>query len=195
MPKAFNPHDKYFQRAQRMGYRARSVFKLQEIQQKFKILKHGQDVLDLGAAPGSWLQYAVKIVGPQARLVGVDLVDIKKIKPNILLIKLDIFSSAAEKSIRQKHPNKFPIILSDLAPKTSGIKDVDHHRSLELSRRAVELAQKFLSLNGSLIIKVFQGPDFDKFLKQLKTEFKQVKIFKPQASRNRSFEVYLICKK
>ena len=194
MPKPYNPQDKYFKRAQQMGYRARSVFKLEEIQQKFKILKPGMDVLDLGAAPGSWLQYTNKIVGPQTTLIGLDLTPIKKIKPNVILGQVDIFSQQAEDFIQRKHPKKFPIILSDLAPKTSGVKEVDHYRSIELSQRVVELAQKFLAPQGSLVIKVFQGPDFDSFLKELKNKFKQVKIFKPKASRDRSFEVYVILK-
>ncbi len=194
MPKPYNPHDKYFQRAQQMGYRARSVFKLEEIQQKFKILKPGKDILDLGAAPGSWLQYAAKIAGPRAGLIGVDLTPIKKIKPNVILKQLDIFSPEMEKFIQRIHPAKFPVILSDLAPKTSGVKEADHYRSIELSQRVIELAQKFLAPQGSLVIKVFQGPDFDNFLKELKNKFKQVKIFKPKASRDRSFEVYMIIK-
>ncbi len=194
MSKGFNPQDRYFQRAKKQGYRARSVFKLEEIQRKFKILKPGRDVLDLGAAPGSWLQYAVKIVGPQAKLVGLDLTLIKKIKPNIILKQIDIFSPQAEKFIRYVHPANFPVILSDLAPKTSGVKEVDHYRSIELSQRVVELAQKFLAPQGSLVIKVFQGPDFDDFLKSLKNKFKLIKVFKPKASRDRSFEVYIIMK-
>ena len=194
MSKPYNPQDKYFKRAQQMGYRARSVFKLEEIQHKFKILKPGLDILDLGAAPGSWLQYAVKIVGPQAKLIGLDLRHIKKIKPNVILGQVDIFSPEAIKFIQSKHLKKFPIILSDLAPKTSGVKEVDHYRSIGLSQRVVELAQKFLAPQGNLVIKVFQGPDFDNFLKELKNKFKQVKVFKPKASRDRSFEVYIIIK-
>jgi len=194
MSKPFNPQDKYFKRAKEQGYRARSVFKLEEIQRKFKILKPGRDVLDLGAAPGSWLQYANKIVGPKSTLVGLDLTPIKKIKPNVILGQVDIFSLQAIEFIQYKHPQKFPIILSDLAPKTSGIKESDHYRSIELSQRVVELAEKFLTPHGVIVIKVFQGADFGLFIIKLKRKFKQVNVFKPRASRDRSYEVYVIIK-
>lgn len=194
MSKPFNPQDKYFKRAKQQGYRARSVFKLEEIQQKFKILKPGRDVLDLGAAPGSWLQYANRLVGPKATLVGLDLTPIKKIKPNVILGQVDIFSPEAITFIENKHPKKFPIILSDLAPKTSGIKEADHYRSIELSERVVALAQKFLTPHGIIVIKVFQGADFGLFIIKLKKIFKQVNVFKPKASRARSYEVYVIIK-
>jgi len=194
MSKPYDPQDKYFKRAKEQGYRARSVFKLEEIQQKFKILKPGRDILDLGAAPGSWLQYANRIVGPKATLVGLDLTPIKKIKPNVILGQLDIFSPEAIVFIERKHPKKFPIILSDLAPKTSGIKEADHYRSIELSEQVVALAKKFLTPHGTIVIKVFQGADFGLFIIKLKKIFKQVNVFKPKASRDRSFEVYVIIK-
>lgn len=195
MPKAYNPQDQYFHRAKELGYRARSVFKLEEIQNKFHILKPGGDVLDLGAAPGSWLQYAVKITGPNSQLIGLDLKSITPITPNIKTLAADIFSEEAEGWIRTSHPERFPVIISDLAPNTSGQSDVDHYRSIELSERVIELAEKFLAPRGCVIIKVFQGPDFDQFIKNLKTKFSQVNIFKPNACRDRSFEVYLIIKR
>lgn len=195
MPKPFNPQDKYFQRAKQQGYLARSVFKLEEIQARFKIIRKGNSILDLGAAPGSWLQYAAKIAGPTSKLVGVDLTAIKPLGQNIKTIQADIFSPELIEKIKALYPNKFDLILSDLAPKTSGIKETDHARSIELNRRVIGISDSLLKPRGTVILKVFQGGDFDKFLKELKRKFKMVKIFKPQASRGRSFEVYLICKK
>jgi len=194
MPKNFVPQDQYFKKAKELGYRARSVFKLAEIQNKFKILKPGMDILDLGAAPGSWLQYASKIVGPKAELVGVDLMPIKKLARNIVTLEADIFADDIIARTILLHPRKFNLILSDLAPKTSGIKTTDHARSIELNQRAAELSKDLLAPNGTLVLKIFQGGDFQYFLKKLKTTFESVKTFKPQASRGRSFEIYAICR-
>src|SRR3989338_11484299 len=195
MPKNFVPQDRYLKKAKELGYRARSVFKLAEIQDKFKILKPGMDVLDFGAAPGSWLQYAVKIVGSKAKLIGLDLQKIEPIAKNIKTFVADILSPAAENLITKNHPTHFPLILSDLAPSTSGAKEVDHQKSLELSRCVVALAEKFLAPHGNLVLKIFQGGDFDGFVKNLKSRFSRVAVFKPKASRDRSFEIYVIARR
>ncbi|HRY63017.1 MAG TPA: RlmE family RNA methyltransferase [Patescibacteria group bacterium] len=195
MPKNFIPQDQYFKKAKELGYRARSAFKLEEIQNRFHLLKPGLDILDLGAAPGSWLQYASKIVGPKAMLVGLDLQPIESITKNIKTFVVDIFSEEAVKLIQKHHPKLFPIILSDLAPATSGEKELDHLRSLELNRQVVELSAKFLAPRGTIVLKVFQGSDFTDFIKELKTQFSQVEVYKPKASRDRSFEVYVIARR
>ncbi|NMC51875.1 RlmE family RNA methyltransferase [Candidatus Kuenenbacteria bacterium] len=195
MPKNFVPQDSYFQKAKELGYRARSAFKLEEIQKRFYILKPGLDVLDLGAAPGSWLQYASKITGAKSLLIGLDLQKIEPIAKNIKTFIVDIFSDEAVKLIQKYHPAPFPIILSDLAPATSGEKELDHFRSLDLNRQVVKLAEKFLAPRGALILKVFQGSEFDEFIQELKPQFANVEIYKPKASRDRSFEVYLIARK
>ena len=195
MSKSYIPQDQYFKKAKTLGYRARSVFKLEEIQNKFHILKSGMDVLDLGAAPGSWLQYASKIVGPKAKLIGLDLQKIEPIAKNIKTFIEVILSPAAENLITKNHPTHFPLILSDLAPSTSGTKEVDHLKSIELNERVVSLAEKFLAPHGNLVLKIFQGADFDSFIKNLKRQFSRVTVFKPKASRDRSFEVYVIARK
>ena len=192
MPKSFQVQDKYFKQAKAKGYLARSAFKLQEIQARFKILKPSMDVLDLGAAPGSWLQAAAEMVGPKAKLVGIDLAPIKAAGNNITAWQGDVRSSQAEEYIRSIHPGKFSVILSDLAPSTGGIKAVDQHRSMELAERVVDLAGKFLAGDGAVLIKVFQGNDLTDFIRALKDKFKRVDVFKPKSSRDRSFEVYVI---
>lgn len=195
MSKPFEVQDKYFKKAKDLGYRARSVFKLEEINNKFNLLRPGVDVLDLGAAPGSWLQYTAKITGSGSKLFGIDLTPIAPIAPNVTTLAADIFSPEAESFIFAKHKKSFLVILSDLAPSTSGVKEADHYRSIELNTKVVELAHKFLDKKGSLVMKVFQGPDFDNFIKDLKNQFRQVSIFKPKACRDRSFEVYVIAQK
>ncbi|NMB48392.1 RlmE family RNA methyltransferase [Candidatus Kuenenbacteria bacterium] len=195
MPKNFIPQDQYFKKAKELGYRARSAFKLAELQDKFHFLKTGLDVLDLGAAPGSWLQYAGKLVGQNATLIGLDLQSIQPIAKNTKTFVVDIFSEEAVKLIQKHHPKPFSVILSDLAPATSGQKELDHSRSLELSRQVVALAERFLAPRGTLVIKVFQGGDFDAFIKELKGQFGRVEIYKPKASRARSFEVYVIARR
>jgi len=192
MPKNFVPQDQYFKKAKELGYRARSAFKLEEIQKKFRLLKPGSDVLDLGAAPGSWLQYASKIVGQHAKLVGLDLQPIESLGKNIKTFTVDIFSPEAEELIKKYHPETFPIILSDLAPATSGQKELDHLKSVDLNQQVVDLAEKFLSPRGTMVLKIFQGGELNDFVKELKNKFRKVDIYKPKASRSRSFEIYII---
>ncbi len=192
MPRPFKIQDQYFKKAKAEGYRARSAFKLIEIDDKFKIFKKGQSVLDLGAAPGSWLQVIQKKVGKRGNMVGIDLQEIKALGENVALYQVDIFSELVEDLLIGE---KFDVITSDLAPKTSGIKDVDQWKSIELNQAVVELAQKHLKTNGIVILKIFIGADFQDFIKELKSRFKKVNTFKPRACRDRSFETYIICQK
>lgn len=195
MSKAYNPKDYYFKLAKTAGYRARSAFKLEEIQAKFKILKPGIDVLDLGAAPGSWLQYAQKIVGQKAKLIGVDLSPIAPIAKNVTTIVGDIFAEETMAKIKKIHAAPFAIILTDLAPKTSGVKELDQACSLSLNRQVIELAGNLLAPGGVIVLKIFQSGELNIFIKELKKEFGRVIIHKPKASRQRSYELYLIIRK
>lgn len=192
MPKPYEIQDTYFLRAKKDGYRARSAYKLLEINDKYKILKPGQSVLDLGAAPGSWLQVIEQKVGNKGKIVGIDLQEIKPLGDNVAIYQADIFSDIMEDLFWDE---KFDVITSDLAPKTSGVKDIDQWKSIELNQQVIELAQKHLKQNGTVILKVFIGADFQDFVKELKTIFQEVHSFKPKACRDRSFETYLICKK
>lgn len=205
MPKPYNPQDRYFKKAKEEGYKARSAFKLQEIQERFRILKNGDMVLDLGAAPGSFLQYTSKVIGPKGATLGLDLQEIEVTLPNVETAVCDIFddemlNGLVERCFHAKsvpgHNFKqqlFDVILSDLAPRTSGVKDIDQWKSVELCMQVVEIAKKWLKPHGNLVMKIFQGADFDEFYKDVRVRFRIVKIAKPQAVRDRSREVYLVC--
>jgi len=182
MPKPYNPQDHYFQKAKTAGYRARSAFKLLEIQEKFNILRKGRKALDLGAAPGSWLQVLVSLVG-EGNVVGVDLQEIKPVK-GAEIIQADINDWQAEKL--------FDVITADLAPNTMGIADVDQWRSVELNQRVLEIAKTNLKHGGVLVSKIFVGADFQPFLARFKQHFQKTRVFKPSACRDRSHESYLI---
>lgn len=194
MPKPYTPNDKWSKRAAEEGYRARSVYKLQELDERYHLLRHGMTVLDAGAAPGSWLQYTSKAIGPQGKVVGLDLKEIKKVAPNVHTFVCDMLDAAAVDAILSKLGiTKVDLVLSDIAPNTSGIKDVDQWRSLELSREVISVAKKVLKPQGVLVMKVLRGRDFDGFIAELKPLFKNVRTMTVQASRDRSREVYVVC--
>lgn len=193
MPKPYKVQDHYFLEAKRQGYRARSAFKLLEIQEKFCIAKKGDEVLDLGCAPGSFLQVLAKFVGSQGKITGIDLQETEELPyPNVKTYTCDIFDE--QKIYSLLGDQKFNLITSDLAPKTSGIKDTDQFKSIELNEQVLKLAEKYLKKNGNLILKVFVGADFQPFLKKIKQKFQKVSCFKPSSSRDRSFETFVIAK-
>ncbi len=194
MPKPYVPNDKWSQRAAKEGYRARSVYKLMELDVRYHLLGYGTRVLDIGAAPGSWLQYASDKVGPQGKVLGVDLKEIVPVADNVKTIVCDVFDEPKIKTaIEGMGGEKVDLILSDIAPNTCGIKDVDQWRSIELNERIAEIALVFLKSRGSVVMKVFRGKDFDAFTHRLKLKFKRLKVMSAVASRDRSREVYVVC--
>lgn len=194
MPKAYVPNDKWSQRAAKEGYRARSVFKLEELDEKYGILRPGMQVLDVGAAPGSWLQYTSKRIGQNGLVVGMDLKEITKVAPNVKTFVCDVTDYAKVREIFASIGWKdVPLILSDIAPNTTGIKDVDQHRSVELNAMILEVAKEFLRPGGTLVLKVFRGSSFDPFITQVKKVFERIKVVTVAASRDRSREVYVMC--
>lgn len=194
MPKSYTPNDKWSQRAAAAGYRARSVYKLMELDERFHLLKPGMTVLDLGAAPGSWLQFTSTKIGPTGKVIGLDLTEIEPIGDNVELLQQDITDlDAIERILTQRKINQVDVILSDMAPNTSGVKDIDQWKSVALNRAAVAIAQKFLKPLGICVLKVFRGADFDAFLAELKRIFTDVRIVTVEASRDRSREVYVVC--
>ncbi len=193
MAKGKNPWaDHYTRKAREEGFAARSVYKLREAQEKYRLLRPGDRVLDLGCAPGAWSQYALKIVGPRGLVVGVDLNPVKLSAPNFVFLQRNVFELQPEE-LRALAPEGFQVILSDMAPKTTGDRSGDHFRSLALARRALELARELLLPGGYFMIKVFEGERFPLFRKEVEEYAQQkVRIFRPKSTRSRSREIFLI---
>jgi len=187
--------DYYFKKAKKENYPARSVYKLEEAQKKYHFLKSGNSVLDLGCQPGSWSIYAAKTVGPQGMVVGVDLQEGKQARiakaAEITWLCDDIMDDDIVGKI-QGIRKSFRVVLSDIAPRTSGNKWVDQQQSLNLARRVLELAEKLLDRSGNIYIKVFEGEDFKEFVDSVRKCFKTVKIVKPKSSRSESREVFVL---
>lgn len=177
--------------AKKKGYPARSVFKLEEIQHKTQILKRGMSVVDLGAAPGSWSLYASQQVGQNGRVLAIDLKEITQgFAPNVTVVKGDAFDLESETFARH---GPFDVILSDMAPKTSGIKLRDQVMSFELFERALEVAQTFgRAGQSSFVCKIFMGPEFDQAVKLTKKHFKKSRVVRPEGVRQNSKEVFLV---
>ena len=183
--------DAFQRRARREGYRARSVYKLMDIQKRSKIFRKDDTVLDLGAAPGGWSQIALEYIGEDGKLVGVDLQHILPLK-GAQFLQGDIRESETRKELEKLVP-KADVVLSDMSPKLSGNYSVDQARSVELSTLALEIASERKA--KSFVVKVFEGSDFQDFRKAVIDEFGSVRTLSPEASRKQSSEVYLIAKR
>jgi len=193
MARPYNPKDRFFQKAKEQGLRARSAFKIEEILGRQKLLGKGGSVLDLGAAPGGFLQILARVVGPRGLAVGVDIVPMKQLgRPWVKTAVLDLLAPDALDRIRVLHPGRFDLVTSDMAPKTIGVKVTDEARSLELARMALSVAGDTLKLGGSFVVKVFMGGDFPIFQKEMRARFGKVDVVRPEATRERSFEVYVV---
>jgi len=196
MPKHYQVQDKYFLMAKEMGYRARSAFKLKDIQQKFRLIKKGDTVVDLGAAPGSFMQVIREFVGEDGKLIGFDLQAMKPFaEDNMFTVQGDIFEK--EKilgTLNKAGFNKVDVVTSDLAPKTSGIKDMDQGASAVLTDEAAFLASRILKPGGNFVGKFFEGADTHWLLRRMKRKFKTVNVFKPKSCRDRSFERFIVAK-
>ncbi|HEC96113.1 MAG TPA: RlmE family RNA methyltransferase [Euryarchaeota archaeon] len=184
--------DPYYKLAKRKGYRARSAFKLIQINNKFGIIQPGFRVLDLGAAPGGWSQVVKEIIGENGLVVAVDIQEIDPIK-GVYIIQGDARDESTKREIKAISPY-FDAVISDMSPNLSGIYDIDHLRSIELAETAYSIAKEFLKPHGNFLVKVFQGEEFPKFLEKLRKDFHFVKPYSPPASRKSSSEIYVICK-
>jgi len=183
--------DHYSRQAKKERFPARSVYKLQEIQKKFNLIKKGYKVLDLGCSPGSWLVYAANLTANKGQVIGVDLKPVSvKIPSHVRTYVGDILSM--DDALRDLIGKNFDVVLSDMAPSTTGIKSVDTARSFELCRAALSIARNLLKPGGSFVCKIFQGADFREFLDAVKTSFNKHQIFKPKSSRKASKEIYII---
>lgn len=185
-------NDHYSRRAKKERFPARSVYKLQEMQQKYNLIKKDDRILDLGCAPGSWLLYAAKLTGNKGHVAGIDLKPVTiNIPSHVTIYTGDIFSFD---SFSESIGNEFNVVISDMAPSTTGIKNVDSARSFNLCQAALETAQKLLLPGGSFACKIFQGEDFKQFSDSVKSCFATCNIFKPKSSRKASKEIYIIAK-
>jgi 23S rRNA (uridine2552-2'-O)-methyltransferase len=186
--------DPYVKRARQEGYRSRAVYKLDEIQQKDRILRPGMTVVDLGAAPGGWSQYALQRLQGKGRVVALDILPMEPL-PGVDFIEGDFRDDTVLEALLEKTAGApVDLVMSDMAPNISGMEAVDIPRSMYLVELAVDLADKVLGEGGNLLFKAFQGEGFDAVLKDLRGKYSKVLIRKPKASRPRSREVYVLAK-
>jgi 23S rRNA (uridine2552-2'-O)-methyltransferase len=187
----YKPHDHYFKRAKQEGFRSRAAYKLAELQQRFRLMRPGDFVVDLGAAPGGWLQVAAEIVGPTGKVIGVDLQPIETFRQsNIILLQGDITVAETQGKIKDLFGEPAHCVLSDLAPKLSGIRDADTARCLDLNRAALAAATGLLRRGGALLMKSFISDELQSFTLELKKCFSSVQRTRPEATRQGSSEFY-----
>ena len=184
--------DIYVRQSKAEGYRSRAVYKLQEIDEKFKIIKNGISLIDLGAAPGSWSQYAAKKI-KNGKILSIDLNEIKNIG-NTFQLKGDFTDSKYKSEIKEYFGGKVDVVLSDMAVNTTGNKNLDSIYTGELCIDAMNFSKEILCNNGKFISKIFMGSTFNEIVSQAKKIFKESKVFKPAASRKSSKESFIICK-
>ncbi len=178
-------NDSYFKKAKSEGYLARSVYKLFEINKKYNLIRKKDRVLDIGCSPGSWVQASLKL---SSEVVGIDIKDCKIENENFEFVKKDI------NEVNLKSLGKFDVVLSDIAPSTSGNRDLDTYKSYELSLTSLKVAKKVLKKNGNFLVKVFQGEKFDSLLAEIRKNFSFVKSYKPKSTRSASKEIYIVAK-
>jgi 23S rRNA (uridine2552-2'-O)-methyltransferase len=188
----YTSRDHYFHRAKKEHYLARAVYKLEEIQKKYKLIRAGDRVLDLGAFPGSWLQLSSVIIGPSGRALGVDIKKLEHQFPrHVTTLERDIFEADVLDELASGY-GPFDVVMSDMAPSTSGVRVADSARSALLVERAMEIARHTLKPGGHFLAKIFQGSEFHELLAEVKKQFEWVKVVKPDASRKTSREIYIL---
>ncbi len=180
--------DQYTLRAKAEGYAARSAYKLKEINREYAIVKDGSKVLELGCSPGGWTQIALEKIGPTGKIVGMDLNPTEIREPRFTFIQGDF----TDEEDRAKITGVYDCIISDAAPKTSGQRDLDQGRSEDIVRAALGLTKKHLRLGGNLLCKIFQGPEYEKIVMEIKKRFNYYKTYKPHASKSSSKEKYIL---
>ena len=184
--------DPWVKKAQQAGWRSRAVFKLEELDKKFRLMKRGSVVVDLGAAPGGWSQYAVRKVVPGGRVIALDLLEMEPMD-GVEFIKSDFTEDIALQQLQASLSNaQVDLVMSDMAPNISGMRSVDQPRSMYLAELALDLAGKVLTSGGSFVTKVFQGEGFEELVQECRKSFKVVRICKPAASRQESRETYVV---
>ena len=186
--------DPYVKRAHEEGWRSRAVFKLEEIQRSDHLLRPGMTIVDLGAAPGGWSQYAARVLAGRGRVIAVDILPMARLA-GVEVLEGDFAEQATlDRLLETLGGARVDLVLSDMAPNTMGIADVDHDRSMQLVDLAVAFAAQALRPGGDLLMKVFQGREFQPLIGRLRTTFEKVKLRKPKASRSRSPELYVLAR-
>jgi 23S rRNA (uridine2552-2'-O)-methyltransferase len=189
----YQPKDRFFKQAKAEGLRARSAFKIDEIARRFRIFQKGQTVLDLGAAPGGFLQILLEEVGPKGRVIGVDLAPIRPLnRPNVKTAVADVLDPGFDALLTSLHDGPFDVVVSDLAPKTTGIKATDEARSIALAGKALEVSVTRGRPGGHFVAKLFMGRDFEAFRADVRNAYAEVKVVRPEATRGGSMEIYLV---
>ena len=192
---SFKVKDHYFKKAKKDNFLARSIYKLEEIDQKYKIFEKSQEVIDLGYHPGSWIQYTSKVVGDSGSVTGIDIKPVNKklmTLKNVSLYEMDAFDVQNLSDFNREKP--FDVVVSDMAPNTTGIRSVDQDRSLNLVEKVFEILPLFLKENGNFVIKVFDSHQAQVFLKSQKKSFKNFHFLKPKSTRSVSKEFFVIGK-
>jgi 23S rRNA (uridine2552-2'-O)-methyltransferase len=188
----YRPKDHFFRKAKGEGLRARSAFKIDEIAKRFSLFRRGQAVLDMGAAPGGFLQIILAAVGSKGVVVGVDLAPIRPLAPNVKTAVLDVLSPDFDSVLATLHAAPFDVVVSDLAPKTSGIRSTDEARSQALAGKALDVARVRGRPGGHFAAKLFMGGDFTAFCDEVKRQYGEVKVVRPEAVRGGSMECYVV---
>lgn len=184
--------DQYVQKAQKLGLRSRAVFKIEEIQQRDRLIRSGMTVVDLGAAPGGWSQYSVEQVGDKGRVIACDILPMDPIA-GVDFLQGDFREEAVLAALLERvGDSKVDVVMSDMAPNMSGTPAVDQPRSMYLVELALDMCRQVLAPNGAFVVKVFQGAGFEEYLKEVRSLFTVVKSRKPDSSRARSREVYIV---
>jgi 23S rRNA (uridine2552-2'-O)-methyltransferase len=192
---SYNPHDRYYKKAKQEGYRSRAAYKLFELQQRYRLLRTGDKIVDLGAAPGGWLQVAVKVVGQNGKVIGVDIQAMQPFSERqIVLVHGDVSSGEIQSKIKELLGGMADAVISDMAPKLSGIRDADMARAVKLNRLALDVAVPLLRPGGSLLIKSFMSNELHQLTAELKRQFSDVQRTKPEATRQGSSEFYFVAK-
>lgn len=183
--------DPYVKQAHKLGLRSRASFKLEELQKKDRLIRQGNIVVDLGAAPGGWSEYAVKCIGESGRVIAMDILPIRPIR-NVQFLQGDFRDEEVFKTLYSMIGVGADVVLSDMAPNMSGTVGIDQPRAMYLSELALDMARRVLKIGGTFVVKVFQGVGSQEYLKELHNDFTTVKVRKPDASRDRSREVYMV---
>ena len=192
---SYNPRDRYYKKAKHEGYRSRAAYKLLELQQRYRLLRPGDKVVDLGAAPGGWLQVAAKVVGQKGKVIGIDLQEMRPFSDGqIVSVHGDISAGEIQSKIAELLGGMADTVISDMAPKLSGIRDADIARAVELNRLALAVAVRLLRPGGSLLIKSFMSNELHQLTAELKRQFSDVQRTKPEATRQGSSEFYFVAK-